>query len=69
VQIMDRAGRLRTEGSPTVHIHSTPEDDMFCQCGALISEDDDNVLCPKCRARVRWQRRAEGRRRHSRREV
>jgi DNA-directed RNA polymerase subunit RPC12/RpoP len=52
-----------------VHIHPTPEEDKFCPCGALISEDDHNELCPKCRSRLIWLRRTEGRRRHARREV
>lgn len=52
-----------------MHIHSTPEEDNYCPCGALISEDDRNKLCPKCRSRMRWQRRAEGRQRHARRDA
>ncbi len=66
---MDRAGRLRTKGSHTVHIHSTPQDETYCACGALISEDDRNTLCRKCRSRMRWARRDQGRRRHARREI
>lgn len=50
-----------------MHIHPTPDEDRTCPCGALISEDDPNLLCRKCRARARWQRRTEGRRRHPRR--
>jgi len=52
-----------------MHIHPTPDEDRICLCGALISEDDGNQLCPKCRSRARWQRRTEGRRRHPRREA
>jgi hypothetical protein len=52
-----------------MHIHPTSGEEQFCPCGAVISEDDRNLLCPKCRSRARWQRRTEGRRRHPRREV
>jgi hypothetical protein len=51
-----------------MHVHPAPEVDRLCLCGALISEDDDSPLCPKCSARTRWLRRNEGRRRHPRRE-
>ena len=57
-----------TRGVITMHVHPAPEDDRLCPCGALISKNDDSPLCPKCRARVRWLRRTDGRRRHPRRE-
>ena len=36
---------------------------LTCPCGAVISEDEHSDLCAKCRSRVRWNRRAVGRRR------
>jgi hypothetical protein len=48
-------------------IHLTPAEDRNCPCGALISQDDQNALCPKCRSRARWERRANGKRRHGNR--
>ena len=48
-------------------IHLTPTEDRNCPCGALISEDDKNALCSKCRSRGRWERRANGKHRHANR--
>lgn len=49
-----------------MNVHKTTEEGRKCVCGATICEGDDNTLCPKCRARARWQRRTEGRRNHPR---
>lgn len=46
-----------------MHIHPITEESKICPCGAVISEDEHKDLCAKCRLRVRWARRAEGRRR------
>jgi hypothetical protein len=45
-----------------VIVYKTADEGRKCVCGATIREDDDDTLCPKCRARVRWLRRTEGRR-------
>lgn len=47
-------------------VYKATDEGRKCVCGASMREDDDNTLCPKCRARVRWWRRTEGRRNHPR---
>lgn len=47
-------------------LHQATDEGRKCECGAAIREDDRNTLCPKCRARIRWHRRTEGRRTHPR---
>jgi hypothetical protein len=52
-----------------MHLHQTPTaNERSCACGALISDDEPGDFCVKCRARARWQRRSNGRHRHSRRD-
>ena len=51
-----------------MNIHPISDEGLTCPCGAVISEDEHSDLCAKCRFRVRWNRRAVGRRRQQRAE-
>ena len=47
-------------------IHPIHTHENTCPCGTLISEDEHNLICRKCTARARWERRSTDRRRHAR---
>lgn len=49
-------------------VHLITEQGPKCECGAAIHDDSRNTLCPKCRDRVRWQRRNAGRQHHPRQQ-
>ena len=52
--------------SPLMLIHPIHTHENTCPCGALISENEHNLICRKCAARARWERRSTGRRRRAR---
>jgi hypothetical protein len=51
-----------------MNVHLIADQGSKCECGAAIHDNDHHTLCPKCRARARWQRRTEGRRLHPRQQ-